>query len=57
MAEAVLDWAYSNQTLPGSIVVDFVATNRQLVQAVGGLGLCFYGQHFALTVWAASLFR
>ena len=51
MADALLDWAYhSNQTLPGTAVVSLVAANRQLVQAVGGFGLCFFGQHFALTV-------
>ena len=40
----------SMETLPGTAVVSFVATNRQLVQTVSGFGLCFFGQHFALTV-------
>lgn len=51
MADGLLDWAYhSNHTLPGTAAASLVAANRQLVQAVGGFGLCFFGQHFALTV-------
>ena len=43
MADALLDWVYhSNQTLPGTAVASLAATNRQLVQAVGGFGLCFF---------------
>jgi hypothetical protein len=51
MGDGLLDWAYhSNHTLPSTAAVSLVAANRQLVQAVGGFGLCFFGQHFALTV-------